>query len=327
MTARTFDETVAAPAALSAFLRGVERRGAVFAQLLSGSPQRGDESLVATVRAFRALVGATPFTEWPRRFWSLLLASPKLRTSPPDAAWPAEFVALAALGRGPRASLLLRLVAGLGEADAAAVLGVARPTYRLALLRALPHRADGSPDVDTWKALSEAAQTAVRQLPAERLSEIGRQREAAVHGLKAKPVVRRKPVADVPGRQSRLARWVVVAMTVLALAATWWWPDMGAGDPAPEGIQAEPLPPAAEPKATYDADARLLTHRDFELLLADEDTPAAADPGFYAWYAAQIEQARPEIDAEPLPLGDAAAPLSSEAEPDAADAEMNDAPG
>jgi hypothetical protein len=298
----------------------------VFGQLLTGSAASGDEALVASLRAFRALVGTTPFSQWPRRFWSLLLASPKLRTSPRDPAWPEAFVVLSGLGRGPRAALLLRLVAGLAEADAAAVLGVARPTYRLALLRALPHRDDGSPDADRWRSLNDAAQAALRQLPADRLAEIARQREAAVQGVKAPPAPRTRRAVPEAGGRWRLARHAIVVATALALAATWRWPGISLRGQAPEGIETEALPPAAAPKATYGDDARLLTHRDFEMLLADTETPAALDPGFYAWYAAQIDQARPGDDAQPLPLGDAAAPLPEESGAAHAETEMDDAP-
>ena len=44
-----------APAALAAFLRGCERRGAVFAELQCGDAERGDIALAAALRAFRAV--------------------------------------------------------------------------------------------------------------------------------------------------------------------------------------------------------------------------------------------------------------------------------
>src|SRR3546814_6993786 len=48
----------------------------------------------------------------------------------------------------------------LPEAEAAAVLGVARPTYRLAVQRALPHGEDGQPDTQGWRMLGEATRHA-----------------------------------------------------------------------------------------------------------------------------------------------------------------------
>ena len=133
---RTLHDAVSAPAALTAFLRGVERRGAVFAQLQVGDAATGDRALVAAMRAFRLPAAKIPFADWPRQFWTLLLATPELREQPKAPSWGSGFGALGGIGRGPRAALLLRLVAGLPEAEAAAVLGVARPTYRLALQRA-----------------------------------------------------------------------------------------------------------------------------------------------------------------------------------------------
>jgi hypothetical protein len=306
MTARPLDASAGPPAALTAFLRGIERRGAVFAQLATGSAVAGDAALAATMHAFRGVASGAPFTEWPRRFWALLLANPRLRTPAVQSAWPTGFEALAGLGVGPRAALLLRLVAGLPEADAAAVLGVARATYRLALQRALPRHDDGAPDATAWRALGDAAQAMVRQLPASRLEELVRQREAAVIGRGPPPAPRRPRARGAP--RYRQACAAVAAFTVLALAATWWLPHRGAADPGFDGVRVEPLPPAERPVATYDQDAALLTHRDFELLVEGEGSAVVADPGFFAWYAAQRDAGRGPEDAEPLPIDDAIAP-------------------
>ena len=53
-------DTPAAPNALSAFLRGIERRGALFAELQCGDRDAGDAALAAAMRAFRNHAG-----EWP----------------------------------------------------------------------------------------------------------------------------------------------------------------------------------------------------------------------------------------------------------------------
>ncbi len=322
MTASPPDSPAVAPAALAAFLRGIERRAAVFATLLTGSAPVGDAEVAATLRRFRALAGQAPFAEWPRRFWALLLASPGLRAAPHDAFWSPPFMALSTLGRGPRAALLLRLVAGLADADAAAVLGVARPTYRLALQRALPHCADGTPDAVAWQALDAASQAAIRQLSAERMEELARQREAAIRGQRAPPMRRVQAVRPAAAARWRSAQWGVAAATVLVLAATWWWPVERGGDhDGAMDIRVQALPPAAAPAATFGDDARLVTHPDLELLLADQDTPAAADPGFHAWYAAQLARVRSGDDAQPLPIEEAAVPAipSSDTPPETAD--------
>ena len=180
---RTLNDAASAPAALTAFLRGVERRGAVFAQLQVGDAETGDRALIAAMRAFRLPAARIPIAG---------VAAPVLVAAAGDAgncakhprspSWGSGFGFLAGVGRGPRAALLLRLVAALGEADAAAVLGVARPTYRLALQRALPHSDDGQPDADGWRMLGEASQHAVRDLSVERLAHLARMREAAILG-------------------------------------------------------------------------------------------------------------------------------------------------
>src|SRR5690606_15855285 len=78
----SLNDPVAARAALTAFLRGVERRGVVFAQWQGGDAAAGDAALADTLRAFAAGAQAMPFAEWPRRFWAMLLAAPQLRGTP-----------------------------------------------------------------------------------------------------------------------------------------------------------------------------------------------------------------------------------------------------
>ena len=138
--------------AVVAFLRGVERRAAVFSELQCGVPSLGDSAVAAALRAFPRVAPATPLADWPVRFWSLLLAAPDLRRTAEDARWNAPWETLATLGNGPRAALLLRLVAALELDAAAAALGVGADSYRAALQRAIPYRDDDTPDRDLWQA-------------------------------------------------------------------------------------------------------------------------------------------------------------------------------
>lgn len=326
MMSRTLDAAASAPAALTAFLRGVERRGAVFAQLQVGDADAGDRALVAAMRAFRLPAAKIPISDWPRQFWTLLLATPELRETPAAPAWGSGFGFLAGIGRGPRAALLLRLVAGLAEADAAAVLGVARPTYRLALQRALPHREDGLPDAQGWRMLGEAARHAVRDLPAERLAQLARMREAAVAGrrleLPATPATPRARRGDQAARWRWPAIVAVAVATALAVGATFLPRFRGLGPPAPARIQVEPLPPAQAPSATFDAATALLTHPDFDLLAAGADDAAARDPGFYAWLAAGAKVPVPEREPDAVASTPTAAPLAD----DGTRTETEDAP-
>ena len=143
------------PPALSAFLRGVERRGAVLAELQCGDAAAGDAALVAAMRVFRDEAATLPMAEWPRRFWATLLAEPALRRRVAVAMAIDPTDRLGELATGPRAALLLRLAAGLPEAEAAGVLGVGEASYRLALRGALPHHVDGRADPQAWQHLRD----------------------------------------------------------------------------------------------------------------------------------------------------------------------------
>ncbi|MCA1714387.1 MAG: hypothetical protein LC715_04445, partial [Gammaproteobacteria bacterium] len=278
-------------------------------QLQCGDAIAGDSALAAAMGAFRKAAEQTPVAGWPRRFWALLLASPQLRQSRPAPHWPAELAPmLSRLGSGSRAALLLRLLTGLPEADAAAVLGISPSTYRLGLQRALPHRADGGADEAAWRKVGAALQQAVRQLPAARLAHLAQLREAAVHGLKPGRVpAPRLQLAGAAGQRSLLRQsWPGLALCALAFVATFLLPDdlrPPSGEPR---IRIAALPPAEAPAATFDADAALLTHRDFELLHDVAGEAIARELAFYAWYAAELAVQRPADAPQPLLLPDAA---------------------
>lgn len=282
-----------APTALGAFLRGVERRGLVFARLLAGSPEAGDRALAWSLERFAAEAGRTSFGDWPRRFWSLLLAAPSLRRPPPDPRWERGFEWLSRIGHGPRAALLLRLVAGLAESDAASVLGIARPTYRLGLQRALPHHADGSADVDAWQALGRAAQDMQRALP-QGAAARSTAAPAGGSGESTLPAAERRREAS---RGVRLALWLVALATLVGLAASFLFAD---GLPpglktAPDRVLSESLPEES-PAGRYAEAEALALHPDLALLLDGADA-ATADPAFHAWLHA-VAEADAEGDAD-----------------------------
>ncbi len=329
--------------AASAFLRGVERRAALFAQWQCGDIETGDAALANAMADFVGIAPQTAFPDWPRRFWSLLLAAPLLRAPAPLVPGDDGLDVLAGLSGGPRVTLLLRLVAGLSEHDAATVLGVSRATYRLGLRRALPHQADGTPDPDAWRALAQRVQQAVRALPADRLARLAAIREAAMQGtvaaLRRFPVAR--PHAATPGTSTTdiapaidapapRPRWLwpalaaVALATGAALAATWWQPWRSVGDDDAAQIRVEPLGAAAEPQARYDDDTALLTERDFDLLLDAASAEGAADtgsawrddPAFHAWLAVHLDV---PVTADPPP-GEAPPPADDDAGMETSDA-------
>ena len=72
MTAVPAPVSSTAAGALSAFLRGVERRALVVAELQCGDAARAEQTLVAVMRAFAAVASDLPMAQWPTRFWTLL---------------------------------------------------------------------------------------------------------------------------------------------------------------------------------------------------------------------------------------------------------------
>ncbi|MGY1425953.1 hypothetical protein [Lysobacter sp. A289] len=282
--------------ALAAFLRGVERRGAVLAELQCGDADTGDIALGATMAKFRLQAGEWAMGEWPWRFWALLLAEPGLhaRVQAPAAIELEATDRLAAMGSGPRAALLLRLAAGLGEADAAAVFAISEATYRLALQRALPHHPDGRADPRAWQRLREQVHHRIKTLPPARLARLGLMREAALRGNTvpgpgtaagsswgsgAAPTIRPRWLMPV--------LWSALALCALALAVTFWEPARTALEGPPAGSVWKRALPAQSPASRYDADAGLVAHRDFELLADPGGEVQAQRLGFHSWLAAR----------------------------------------
>lgn len=298
---------------LAAFLRGVEHRAAVFAQLQTGSATRGDQAYAAALHPFRAAALQAAREHWPVLFWSTLLADPHMRQIDPTGdAWHAQVAHLAGVGDGLRAALLLRLAAALGEADAAAVLGISRGDYRQALQRALPHHPDDGRVYETaLQALVDGIAADGRALTPERLAHLARVRQAGVQGRHAELVGPWSPEAEPEANwDARPARWMrptlagTAVACVLALAATVYWPFgrwNADGSPRVRRIALPDSPPAGR----YDAALYLLTHPDFEQLTHTADAPVIDDLAFYAWYAAEragsgaTEPALPALVATP----------------------------
>ncbi len=304
--------------ALGAFLRGVERRGAVLAELQAGDARTGDGALGAAMRGFAAEAADLPMADWPVRFWQRLLAEPGLRQRTPVAVELDAADGLATLGSGPRAALLLRLAAGLSEADAAGALGVALPSYRLALQRALPRHGDGRADPRAWTQLREAVHRRIKTLDPDRLVRLGRLREAALAGG-GLPLPQAAAVeADVPTHRPWPRRvWLLPAACLLALATSYWppverWLDgQLLGADALNEVRIQPLPDSG-PRARFGDTAGLLAHRDFDLLADPEGVQAAQDVAFLSWLAAQDEPGMP-VPLAPMP--DAASTLRTDAPP------------
>lgn len=309
-------EAAGVPAALSAFLRGVERRGAVYAELQCGDAQVGETALSAAMRVFRRQAGDAGMAEWPALFWRVLAAAPPLRQDAPRARWPAGLEAVASAAPLDRAALLLRLVAGLDEAQAAAVLSIEADAYRHGLAAACPRDAQGQPDAAAWRALAEALQQRLRDLPPDRLARLARLREDAIAGTQAARGAVAQRSSTVDGRDARRRRWPWLLAALLAcatLGAAWLWggrdrlglsqravsaAEVDAGDPFAEPEIAVAVLPLQAPAATFDAQAGLLAHPDFELLADTESEGIAQQADLLAWYLVQS----PEQEAMPADL-------------------------
>jgi len=284
-------------AELAALLRGLERRAAVFAELACGDPSRGDDALAAAMRAFRNACARGSQARAGTLFWSLLVAAPQLRTPSDSGHWSPSLVGLAALGHGARVAVLLRLVAGLDDDEAAAALRVAPATFAGAVQRAVAMPA-GSPRAAFWEQIARAIEHRIQHVPPERLVRLAAMRERAVDG--------RTPGGTRIGwrpRWVRPAAGAVVLLSAVAITGTFLRHD----PPADPRIALAPLPTAAPPAETFDAETAVLTHRDFEQLADLRNAALVHDLDFYAWYAAQLAGSR---SATPMLLPDAAKPLS-----------------
>ena len=268
MTAHTPAPAEDAPAAVSAFLRGVQRRAVLLAGLQSGDPRRAGITVSEARRRFTDLVGDRPLEQWPGLYWGLLLADPALRAPAHAAFWPAGLAWLGNLSNGVRATVLLRLVAGLQLGGIAEVLRVPEETAHAALRAALPLDAAGHHDAVAWQERQAALRGA--------LDAAGRAGSPEDQG----------PAGTQPRGRGGLL-WAGVAVCVLALAAT-FLPFRAPVAPPGAAAQGTPLPPSEAPTVPLEADLLLLTHPDLEQLADQRDAAVMRDLGFYAWYAARL---------------------------------------
>lgn len=297
----------AAASALSAFLKGVERRALVVASLQGGDEAAAAQAVAAAMRAFAGPAADLPMADWPARFWALLCGSPQLRAPSQGGRWPPALLHLQRLAPEPRLALLLRVGGGLDEDAAAAVLGLTPEAYRRALAAACPLDAQGHPDALAWRGLAEQVQARVRELPAGQVQQLeqlrGMMAAAAAPAPRPAPALR----VEADGRRARAprrtrARWsrrtwllLCLPLLLLALVLAWGWirygPALpGAAAPAAEGavadngpVQVEALPDDGAPAGPAAAGSHAA---DDAAMLTDPELALARDADFHAWYAA-----------------------------------------
>lgn len=294
------------PAAVAAFLRGLERRARLLAQVQAGDPASAARALDVTARVFNADAGQWPLAQWPRQYWRLLLSVPAMRQ--PGTAPVSLLPGIARLAPTPRAAILLHLVAGLDDADAAAALGIAIDAYQARIRDALPRDALGQPDVDVWRAWRAASQRALDALP----------EAAAVAGTAtpadATPDTPRIRRGDDHDRRRRRLRWLWlgVVLCAAALVATFLLHPRGRAllDEWRNPVHVTPLPPADAPQARFDAGDPAL-HPDLALLQAPADLRLGRELPLLAWLAAENATAAQTTDTDAN--GPAATPIAAAA--------------
>lgn len=293
--------TPVSASALPQFLRGIGKRGYVLAEAQCGESARAQLALRATIDGFRDAAARLPLAQWPEQFWQRLLAQSALRTPSPvrDNADP-----LTLLSAGPRAALLLRLVAGLDNTHGAAVLRVSPAAYRQALQRALQVlHGQGIGEV-ALRGLRERLQLRVKglpeqflQMPANDLSPQVAARHAAL-----------APIGRARGtslRWLRPALWVALCIVTLLFAVTFLHRPQ-----RPSGVlESERLPeqPVAARLSWF---AAALASPDFALLNDPGGERDARDLALLSWFDA-APAAPQSSDGAPVTLPESSTPETS----------------
>lgn len=273
--------------ALTAFLHGIEARAWVFALCQGGEPQRADQALAGAEREFVARAGSLPLARWPLQFWAALLRQPGL-LAPLD-----PELDLSRLEPGPRAALLLRLLASLDVPHAAEALGVSVRAYEAALGQALA--APGHPD--NWLPnLREQLHALAHELPAptrahldairsEVLAEAASGARTAAHTPAPAQVVSAQPTPHAAPRWP----WFGLGMLLLALLLSLVLPLPGRLKPG----ESERLPAEAVPPPPELSDTVVVTHPDFAQLAEPELEAITRDLAFLSWLSANRVSAAP----------------------------------
>ncbi len=266
--------------ALSAFLRGVERRARLFAEVQCGSAEAATRAMSVVARVFAGDAGRWPMAHWPAQYWRLLLATPQLRTTE-GTRTTSLLPAIARLPLATRTSVLLQLVSGLDDAAISEVLGEPAATWQGRIRDALPADLAGQPDVAAWRGWQVQVKQALatpEPVAAEAPASPGATLAAAPSAPHAADATRHRHVPWL---------WVGVAACVAAFAAAFFLHPVGRDVVQRwlSPIKREALPPADAPAARYDAtDLRL--HPDRDLLAAPAELALARALPLLAWLQA-----------------------------------------
>ena len=285
---------ISQPAAIAAFLRGVDRRGRLLALVQTGDSKAAQTALAVAAKVFASDAAQWPISQWPMQYWRLLLSVPAMGQRRADGDRIDVLPEIACLSPPQRAAVLLHLVAGLEDGDAATALGLGVGPYQQRIRSSLPRDAQGELDLTIWRGWRDAAQQALEQLPeaAEAVQSPPRPVVATTPRKVQTATPQHELVKAVVATAHRRARWPWLALFVIlaAVAAALLLHPRGraALDVWRGRIHSEALPAAAAPKARFDpADVAL-----------DPDRALHADPAdlalahrlpLLAWLAATGE--------------------------------------
>lgn len=271
------DPTSAAPRPRTtgheAFLQGIEARAWVFALNQCGDAGLARQAMESGLREFLARAQGLPLAQWPLQFWASLLRQPVMLSKFDRADAFAPFTP------GPRAALLLRLIAGLDFAHASQVLGVTAEAYEMALRNALDHR---EMDDARMQALREHLHAQIHQMPEAQRQVLAEWRANALREAAPRPL----PIhlVRVPRAGGRRGLWIGLALLLAALAITFYWPLH-----APEVAEGgEPLPVEEVAPVPALTDTVLATHPDYMQLAHPEDEPLAQRVAMLSWIASAM---------------------------------------
>ncbi len=276
--------------AMQAFRRGIDRRAYVLARAQCGDNDLLQSALSAVDGAFNAEYAELPISQWPIRFWTLLLSRKELAQG--QSPWPA----LASISHGPRAALLLRLVAGLDFSHAAQVLNISETTYRFALERGLEQLHAAGFNFEELERLRDSFFEEVKQLPTELIQT--RERPAVV-------ITPSLLVAELEPeiKKSGPWPWLVVLMAVVLVGLLWWW-----------STQSSDVV-AAKPVSLTEVQAAVI-HPDYDVIANPDIQAQAEDLAFLSWIAAGA----PEENFEVLKSGEISKPQDTAPNADNAEA-------
>lgn len=258
--------------ALLAFLRGIECRAWVFALAQCGDAGQADSILASAIGQFAGSASSQPLAQWPLRFWSILLGQPTMQATHGDGN------ELSRLAPGPRAVLLLRVIAGLDPAHAMQVLGVSAAAHDLALRRA---QTLWQGDDHGIERLHDRLLAQVQQMTPVQREHLAALRDRAL----AVPVLPMKitpPAGLMNGGGWRNLPKILLALLLLGFAAT-FYPALAGRFSSGSG---EAMPPAAAAPGSQLTETAVVIHPDYEQLAAPGDDALAQQLAFLSWVEA-----------------------------------------